>query len=354
MQYFKARLSLALVFGLLSPLFHVPVFGTAFGKSNQSDTQKTIESDDLPGKVASIMIRRRLERIVSDISNQKSDVLPHELKDFRKDIGNLKIITDIFIFSFPKTDNKDPLLKFRKDLDEGYLVAGEFKDLFDKQGITLAVKNPETGEWSEGTRPKDIEYPKDALKEKRKVYQEWAKKFQEKDKQKDLVEYFSKPILEGLEMRKQKDISRMYWGGLPKLPSSESNLAQYLSLLIGQLVDVLSDDYTEVIAIDDILHDEIAFHDVRKRMRSLVKIHGFFKEQIDPNSDLSVQIKTFESIASNFGAIHDKMIGLENSSEKEKQKRAEEIKTLWDKERNRLKELDILRLLDEMKIFVSK
>ncbi|MEI8027937.1 MAG: CHAD domain-containing protein [Pseudomonadota bacterium] len=323
-------------------------------KEHFERTQETINSGDHPGKVASILILGALHQIDQDIKEQKSDVLPHELKDFRKDLGDAKIITDIFIFSFPKTGDQDVLLKFREDLDEGYLVAGEFKDLFDKQGITLAVKDPKTGKWSKGTKPEDIDYPKDKLKEKRQAYLKWAEKFEKKDKQETLVKYFSEPLLNGMEMREQKDISRMYWGGLAKLPSSESTLAQYLSLLIAQLTDVLAEDYTKVLDIDDILHDEVAFHDVRKRMRSLVKIHEFFQRQIDPNQELSAPIKEFQSIADNFGSIHDMMIGIEDLSKKEKENRSEKIRSLWDKERDRLNRLDILKALKEVKDHLEK
>ena len=325
-----------------------------FDKGNNEEGPGTFEAKDSPGKVASILILDFLDRIASELKDQKSDVLPHELKDFRKKLGNAKIITDIFIFSFPEKEDQDPLLKFREDLDEGYLVAGDFKDLFDKQGLTLAVKDPKTGKWLKGTKPEDIDYPKDQLKEKRQAYLKWAEEFEKKDKQEKLLKYFSEPIITGMEMRAKKDISRMYWGGLSNLPSSESTLAQYLSLLIGQLTDVLADDYIEVSDIDDILHNEVAFHDVRKRMRSLVKIHEFFKRQIDPNNTLSAPIKEFQSIADNFGTIHDLMIGIENLPKKEKEGRSEKIRSLWDKERDRLSHRDILKSLKEVKHHLEK
>jgi len=324
-----------------------------FARAIHGINTKTFSSNDHPGKVASIMIIDRLNSIAKELKDQKSDILPHELKDFRKELGNLKILTDIFIFSFPKTEKKDPLLDFREDLDEGYLVAGEFKDLFDRKGLTLAVKNPENGQWSTGTRPSDIDYPKDQLKEKRQAYLNWAQKFEKNDKQEELYEYFSHPILSGMEMRKQKDISRMYWGGLGTWPSSESNLKEYLSLLIRQLTEVLADDYIKILPIEDITHDEVAFHDVRKRMRSLVKIHSFFKHQMDPSQILSEPMDLFATIAANFGAIHDKMIGLESLPKKERENRSQDIKSLWKKEKQRLGDLDVLGALEAVKEFLE-
>lgn len=356
LSFLCASIALSLIFAG-SPLIALgkeTLRNENFDKEHEEKKQKTFNSGDHPGKVSSILILDSLQQIAQDLKELKSDILPHELKDFRKDLGNTKIITDIFIFSFPKTGGQDLLLKFREDLDEGYLVAGEFKDLFDKQGIELAVKDLKTGKWPKGTKPEDIDYPKDKLKEKRQAYLNWAEKFEKKDKQEKLMKYFSEPILTGMEMREQKDISRMYWGGLANLPSSENTLAQYLSLLIGQLTDVLADDYIEVLDIEDILHNEVAFHDVRKRMRSLVKIHSFFNRQIDPTNELSEPMDVFQSIAENFGAIHDQMIGIENLSKKEKEDRSKKIRSLWDKERQRLSHLDILKALKDVKNQLEK
>ena len=97
-------------------------------------------------------------------------------------------------------------------------MAGEFKDLLDKQSIERAIKDPKTGKWSKGRKPEDIDSAKDKLKEKRDMYQNWAETFAKKDKHEKFVEYFSEPILSGIGMRDTKDISQMYWGGLKKLP----------------------------------------------------------------------------------------------------------------------------------------
>lgn len=144
------------------------------------------------------------DKVVSrlDVLNAKS--VPHdpELKLFRKNIRTLRDQVDIFAQAYGRGKQAKTWKHLRDDLNRGYERVGQFKDLFDSQGLVLSVKDPVTHAISPGVRPEAVEYRDETVAAARKRALAWKESFGRPDALARVRTFLASPA------RKPHDIRR--------------------------------------------------------------------------------------------------------------------------------------------------
>ncbi len=125
-----------------------------------------IESGETYGQLAAARVMPLLDEVVTGLEIFDEDIQPHEAKALRKTIGRLRDMVDIFVYAYPDDDG-DLWQDIRESLDDGYESMGEFKDLFDVQGVEAD----------------EAEYDEDEVAELREVVLDWKRDFMDPDTQ---------------------------------------------------------------------------------------------------------------------------------------------------------------------------
>ena len=77
------------------------------------------------------LVFHNLSLIRESLARLNQNILPHEVKSLRKEIGTSRYYLDLFIYAYPCIGNKDLLKNLRKHLDEGYTIFGNFKTILN-------------------------------------------------------------------------------------------------------------------------------------------------------------------------------------------------------------------------------
>lgn len=248
------------------------------------------------------------------------DTLPHQAKDFRKQIVSIRDVLDIYSHNF--ADDLSLWEKVRDDLDLGYTVVGNFKDLYDADA---GIENPDS-------KPKYRD--KDEVKKRRKVVLKWKTDYFKKDGQKSLNRLLkvTKPLVAG-QIEQNPKFSRFFWGGVEELPSPEmspSQNARLLAVAIGRRVLGDHQDFLKLSDLGKVENEEI-FHDHRKRVRTMVKICNFALG-FDPTICVSGAVETLAKASSDMGKVEDLITAGRLKKEQGKDKAAKEFFSKADKE----------------------
>ncbi len=267
------------------------------------------------GELAAHTIGSGWARMNHGLQAIHEESLPHEAKDARKQIAALKEQLDLFAYAYP-SEPQDLWEKIRNDLDEGYEKFGNFKDLYDAQGIEDSD---------------EAEYDPTEVETTRKKVLKWIRNWNEKSYQ--YGSYLASPALI-FYFRPKKSLSRFYWGATDLVPQHSLTGLENLASLSQALRDAAISDWKLVRKLVDPAESseaEIAFHDFRKRIRSLARILRTF-----PSIYLGTEaaLSEVEELASRYGDLHDKIVAHEKASTAGKKKRAsrlhEEILNGWN------------------------
>lgn len=280
--------------------------------------------------------------------------LPHEAKALRKRIGELRDMVDLFAFAYSKAGPGDPWADLRKALDEGYETVGAFKDLFDSQGLTLAVPDPLTGKLGEGVRPEDIVYDDpEELERRRDAVTEWKDAFMA-----DVATHRAAVAsADAAKMHKHdgKVLSKFFWGGADMEPSLDESGLENLSALSRALLELAVEDYADTKKLDEVtkLADHEQFHDLRKRVRSVVKTVDSFPELLEPGADRPLAV--VRELVDRYGALNDEITALAMEPKKKKRDKMQaEIAEMWSDLRDWQKQVDASDALSSLRKKIRK
>ena len=257
-------------------------------------------SYDYPySKIAKDTLGRHLILLTEDLRSINSEVLPHDVKTLRKKIGALKFYFDFFSYAYPHDGgSEDRFLSFRKFLDEGYEVFGNFKDLFDFLKISKEEASKDHYDFAD-------------LKKHRKKIFDWIEiYFKEMRVSRGFQEFIQKPLEGEIWERKKSDLSRFIWGsyeGTPKVKVENFNLI--LKNLLVYFVDTAKERYEKAIKIEDILnyHAQEEFHDFRKQLRYVIKMEKLFPGFYDEDILKSDSFLFFQELVDKYGKLNDDM-----------------------------------------------
>jgi hypothetical protein len=255
--------------------------------------------------------------------------LPHEAKALRKRIGVLRDYIDIFAAAYDKRGPGDPFDALREDIDDLYERVGEFKDLFDAQGVAIATQDPATGAWGDGVRPDDVPYdPAEVAARLAKVLTARARFESRADAHRA---YLSRA--DASRTYEHDGAGRFYWAGSGVAPSASRSGLENLSKLARALVGKAAKNLDEIRGLDEItgLRDHEDFHDLRKRVRAIVKLVDYFPELLEPGGEDELAVA--RELVERYGSLNDKILAHDLARERdrdaERKALAKEIEAEW-------------------------
>ncbi|MCR9203625.1 MAG: hypothetical protein NXH75_03545 [Halobacteriovoraceae bacterium] len=214
-------------------------------------------------------------------------------KKIRKDIGNLKLLLDVFAHIYPKKGLgvRDSWAYLRERLDKGYEIFGNYKDVYDTSQTTGEEINSEE-------KDKLFEYAS-----------EWRNDFLENVAHEEIFFYLEE-VTDQFTRRKKKDLPKYIWRRLDFSPKREVTGIKNLQKLIGGLLELGEDDLEELYDIKKLTKykNEETFHDWRKGLRNVLKLHAFFPGVREILVNSREDLNTLELAIDKFGDLNDLLV----------------------------------------------
>jgi len=247
--------------------------------------------------------------------------LPHQAKLIRKRIGLVRDYVDLFSYAYPGAADFDPWAELRDELDDGYELVGSFKDLFDAQRVE---------------DPADAVYDHGEVDELRAAVLEWRDAFVVPDRLAFFRHYLTTAASDELYSRDKDDLPRFYWREAKIEPKKSLGGIDNIARLERALLEEAADDLAETATIDELTKgdNDVAFHDFRKRLRSALKLTGYFPTIVEPDEDPSAEKAVLEEVVDLYGDINDALVALHRARERndddETEALEDEIEERWD------------------------
>ncbi len=304
---------------------------------------------------------KRLSDILENLRLIAANTMPHEVKSLRRDIGDLKMLIDIFRNAYPEKPNADyfpnedtasaSVDTLRKELDKGYEAYGQFKDLFDTQGIDASY-DLKTKKWSTGREPPGLEYDPGDVEKLRKEVLRWTKNFTDAG----VSGYFSmllrEPLTDRLANISNDEQARLFWGSVNIEPKLKLTASQNLRRLVGALAGAANKNFEKVLEIKNPIKDANAYHDLRKRLRAMAKIMSFFPDVVSAEEVKAIQTD-FLATSGEMGELFDKIVALERMGDEKSKKKIEAVLDDWKKMKNGFKKSDLDRRLERLSFIMG-
>lgn len=318
------------VFGFSAITFLFSSIGFSSNFTSNSLQQASLEQagSNYTGSIKELA--NKAKSVVDDGLGQFNDAtLPHQAKDLRKQIVRLRDLLDVFPHNFSHE------LKLwddvRDGLDDGYTVVGDYKDLFDTN--TDAVKALEEGGQPEYADAKKIASRRKKVLAWKEIY------FADGGLAEKIVLLFDDiRELDSENIQPSKKYSDFFWGGVAALPSPRLAPAQNARILIDAQAEVAVAEHPEVLAIKNpsTEHNELVFHDHRKRLRTIAKVCNV-ANLLSAETCRADAVKAVESLVVELGEIEDLIITGRHLDEDGKDKKAEDAYKKAEKKFTKLK-----------------
>ncbi len=257
--------------------------------------------------------------------------LPHQTKDLRRLVGDVRDLLDIFCFAYPK-QGEDVWREIRKELALGYRRVGAFKDLFDAQEVS---------------DPAEATYDPVEVKALCLKILDWKRGLLARRQR--FADYLSRPKTHKFVFRQGEELAPFFWGeyGAQTEPvyddAGQIGGASNLRRLIRRLCNRLSPD-VKLLArpLDEGGVGDIAgrkqhhqdnreiFHLFRKRLRTIVKLHGRFPLQPRGGVDPATLVAAIERVVVALGDLNNTVLAYERASGRsERERLANPINERW-------------------------
>ncbi|MBK7858501.1 MAG: CHAD domain-containing protein [Archangiaceae bacterium] len=262
--------------------------------------------EDVPGLFDQAL--RALQYVGADTS--PDDV---KIRGVRKSIERLRNHLDLFASVYP-LDGEHGWGQLRKQVDAVYEALGQLKDLHDS-GLALSASLG----WSD--------VPSDLTGAAAKLHDEVMP--QRRQRLVDACATFeanapaframlASPLEAPTQLEKHdaKD-SRFYWGGVKANPKPTETGLQSIRRLLEKQAGLARTNSKNVTALDSPFgkKSEREFHDLRKRVRSLINVAAYFPEVFaEPAHGADLQRKLY-SLVLEFGDVEDRLVRLHTAAE---------------------------------------
>ncbi len=348
------RFLLALIL-LAAPLPACATADTGDASSDQRDEEATGSWSSSLAVLADSRVPKTWDTVAAGVSSLSTSTLPHEAKTLRKQIGELRDYIDLFASVYDKKGPGDPWVDLRDDLDEGYETVGAFKDLFDAQGLTLKTKDPATGQWTgEGVLPEQVTYPDASEVEKRRSkVLSWKTKLE--SKKQVYRDYIAHADAQKLHDHGASEQSQFFWAGAGLSPDKDKSGLENLSALSRELLDRGRKDYGQISGLKEVtsFDDHEQFHNLRKRIRAIVKVVDYFPALLEPGADEPLNIA--RQLVDRYGSLNDKITAFDLEKKKSKKKElGDEIEDEWNKLRKWQSDQDVDHQIETLKKRIRK
>jgi hypothetical protein len=300
---------------------------------------------DSYGALATVTVPPEFNAMVDGLASFDDQILPHEAKELRKQIGRVRDYVDLFVFAYPKGDDEDLWRELREDLDEGYETMGAFKDIFDVQGV----------------EPEEAQYDEKEVAELRADVLEWKAKFTDLDSVGVYRQYVAAPDLEEIEDdRKKKYLPRFYWRDADTEPKEKYSGLGNMARLTRKLIEEAADDLDDTDELRDLhkVDNQEPFHDFRKRLRSVEKLAGYFPQIFEEDEDPTDLLALVELTVDRYGEINDHLVAYHRAKDHDDDDLADELKELikheWRDLRHWQDDEDVDDALDDLRSMIHE
>ena len=279
-------------------------------------------------------IAKQYSTVLTNLEIINSSATPYDGKGIRKDIGKLKIYLDVFQYAYTKSSEKDLLLEIRDDLDLGYEVVGQFKDLNDTMDAD--------------------EVNEALLNKKRNSAIKWKEEFLARGQSGSYQSYLSTPLKGEVYQRNKDDLPKFFWGIVEFPVEMIDDGEEVVSFLLNGMIEQSKKRYKKIMKFENLFKysDEEDFHDFRKLVRAHLKlVKVFFEEQVIEGAALNESFSKLDLMIDKFGDINDNLVGLHHAkSAKKKKKLKKKIRIQWYLLKAWSLENNISKTLKEFKI----
>lgn len=281
------------------------------------------------GEIAAEHVSSQLSIVTSGLANFHSKSSPVSSKQLRKDIGKLKIYLDVFTFAY----KSNLVLEIRQQLDNGYAVIGDFKDLNDTYD--------------------NSEVTDELINLKRNKALKWKKAFNRKFVKKEYESYLINPLVSKVEKRNKEDLPKFFWA-IVKFPKKEIiDGDSVIRKLLNGMVKVAKKRLEKVVELNNLFSykRENEYHDFRKLVRAHLKlVDVFFKDEVLADQKLFNINEQLTQLISNFGDLNDLLGRFHHvNSTSKKKKITKLIEAEWKTLKRKLKDKNIGKKLDSFK-----
>lgn len=283
-------------------------------------------------ELAKAGLREDWTELVGVIAKFNEKTTPQEAKKPRKIIMKLRDRLDLFANVF-SPQGTDTWKQTRESLDWAYEEIDLFKDLYDEQGLT------------DSQQPM---YDAEEVQSLLKPILKWSNSFLA-NQEVQLSKLIQSMDGNKIYHRPKKQLSRFFWGAVDIEPKINEGGIANLRALSLELIKQAQQDYKKVDAIKNPASNEdqaIAFHDFRKRMRSISKLMAYYPALAESisNSDL----KLVSKVQDEYGNLNDRIVLSLKLTQKGKDKKAEKLISEIEKQWKALKAQNVQDHVDEM------
>ena len=286
------------------------------------------------------------ETVLKHFSAVKADLVAFSFdtdwkatKKLRKDIGNLKLLLDVFVHVYPHKGlgEKDSWEYLREELDKGYEVFGNYKDVYDTAQTTGDEIN---------------------LEEKERLFekaQQWNEAFRLMVDEKSVFDYL-RGSSDKFTKRKNKDLPKYLWRRLDFSPKKKLTGIENIRALLEGLLKLGQKDLEELYDIKNLTkyENEETFHDWRKGLRNVLKLNDFFPGVKFYFSYFTTDLTTLELAIDKFGDLNDLLVAYHKEDDKkDKKKYKEQINDNWNELKEWLQDIDMDYVLSELSYAIS-
>lgn len=322
-------------------------------------------AESLAALSLSQLARRRtleaLDEVVGSRGAVGPEAMPHEpaVKAFRKSLLKLRDQLDMYPHVYVrglKDADAEPWLQLRRAVDDGYDLVGDFKDLFDTQGLELATVDPVTGVRSEGVSPGDVDYKPKELERRREAIRAWAESFFAAKHLEASRQLLSSPS-QTLQNPRRRDLSELFWGGVSVGPKPGLSGLENVARLCEAQLKSARHELHELKDVKDLVEEGATehFHEVRKRMRAAANVLAQSPEIVGEHEARATELRTkVQRFVAEYGEIEDLIVRREGLTDSGKKKDlAKRIDGRWDELRKHQEKENLAAALKELEDLVK-
>lgn len=268
--------------------------------------------------------------LAAQAAHAQSPLLPHQVKDLRKEVLQTRELLDVFAYAFPRAPGYDLWADLRKELDRGYGRLGDFKDLFDAQGVA---------------DPAAAVYDQAEVDAARGPVIEWLDAICQADHRTVVRAYLDEADRKRLFER--DGLSELFWGGAGLKPREDDSGLKTLGRLVRGQLEGAREHLKELLEADGRLtrqQNEERFHGVRKLLRGALDVIGLVPQVLGKGNS-SDELELLERAVDRMGELNDRLVAFhlaEQRNQSSEVTRIEgEVRDAWKQLRDWLKDGDV-------------
>ena len=251
----------------------------------------------------------RLDELSTLIDGDFGELLPHDpqIKALRGQLLELRTYLDLSAPAFPCPKGKNPFAQLRKELNNGYVALGDYKDLYASQNKGRSK----------------VTYPPGELAKRQAAWQSWRAQLEGVQFAQWAAHLQNAPEAK-LAPEHQKQ-SRFFWGAVDVRPDASLSGLQNLERLTFALAEQVLSRLPRLLSLATPVpvDEQEVFHDFRKSVRALFLTHSLFPEV--SSAAQSASLEGVEAVFKRLGKINDNLVALTRAQKQQRPDKEQKI-----------------------------